>query len=473
LETSAHKILIADDDASIRLVLSQAFTRLGYQVRATGNAATLVKWVTEGEGDLVITDVVMPDENIFEVLPHIRRRRADLPVIVMSAQNTLTTAVNAAELGVFDYIAKPFDLDDMTAAAKRALDRPADGEAVRAQARAVRDERLPLIGRSAPMQEVYRTLARLVGADLTVLIQGESGTGKELAARALHDLGRRRDGRFVVMNLAAAPRDRVDSELFGRGEGDAGKIAEADGGTLFLDEIGDMPLDAQTRLLRIFDGADTALNPKTGRRSNVRVIAASNRELRGLIQQGLFREDLYFRLNVAPIRLPPLRERLEDVPDLARHFLVRAHREGLPSKTIDQAAIERLQSHPWPGNVRELENLIRRICALYPEPMVTARIIDLELSESVVPGGKALGVASLSEIVCDHLTGYFASQPGGSPPDGLFDRVMAEVERPLIKLTLAATRGNQLRAARMLGLNRNTLRKRIHDLDIAFERPRP
>jgi two-component system nitrogen regulation response regulator GlnG len=473
LETSAQKILIADDDASIRLVLSQAFTRLGYQVRATGNAATLVKWVTEGEGDLVITDVVMPDENIFEVLPHIRRRRADLPVIVMSAQNTLTTAVNAAELGVFDYIAKPFDLDDMTEAAKRALDRPADGEAVRAQARAVRDERLPLIGRSAPMQEVYRTLARLVGADLTVLIQGESGTGKELAARALHDLGRRRDGRFVVMNLAAAPRDRVDSELFGRGEGDAGKIAEADGGTLFLDEIGDMPLDAQTRLLRIFDGADTALNPKTGRRSNVRVIAASNRELRGLIQQGLFREDLYFRINVAPIRLPPLRERLEDVPDLARHFLVRAHREGLPSKTIDQAAIERLQSHPWPGNVRELENLIRRICALYPEPMVTARIIDLELSESAVPGGKALGVASLSEIVCDHLTGYFASQPGGAPPDGLFDRVMAEVERPLIKLTLAATRGNQLRAARMLGLNRNTLRKRIHDLDIALERPRP
>jgi two-component system nitrogen regulation response regulator GlnG len=473
LETSAQKILIADDDASIRLVLSQAFTRLGYQVRATGNAATLVKWVTEGEGDLVITDVVMPDENIFEVLPHIRRRRADLPVIVMSAQNTLTTAVNAAELGVFDYIAKPFDLDDMTEAAKRALDRPADGEAVRAQARAVRDERLPLIGRSAPMQEVYRTLARLVGADLTVLIQGESGTGKELAARALHDLGRRRDGRFVVMNLAAAPRDRVDSELFGRGEGDAGKIAEADGGTLFLDEIGDMPLDAQTRLLRIFDGADTALNPKTGRRSNVRVIAASNRELRGLIQQGLFREDLYFRINVAPIRLPPLRERLEDVPDLARHFLVRAHREGLPSKTIDQAAIERLQSHPWPGNVRELENLIRRICALYPAPMVTARIIDLELSESAVPGGKALGVASLSEIVCDHLTGYFASQPGGAPPDGLFDRVMAEVERPLIKLTLAATRGNQLRAARMLGLNRNTLRKRIHDLDIALERPRP
>jgi two-component system nitrogen regulation response regulator GlnG len=357
VQADARKILIADDDASIRLVLSQAFTRLGYQVRATGAAATLLKWVSEGEGDLVITDVVLPDENIFDVLPHVRRRRADLPVIVMSAQNTIVTAVNAAELGVFDYIPKPFDLDDMTTAAARALDRPANGEAARAQARALRDERLPLIGRSAPMQEVYRTIARLVTAELTVLIQGESGSGKELVARALHDLGRRRDGRFVVLNLAAAPRERVDTELFGRGDGDAGKIAEADGGTLFLDEIGDMPLDAQTRLLRVFDGADTPLNPKTGRGANVRVIAATNKDLRGLITQGLFREDLYFRLNVAPVRLPPLRDRLEDVPDLARHFLLRAHREGLPSKTIDQGAIERLQAHPWPGNVPNLRPL--------------------------------------------------------------------------------------------------------------------
>jgi two-component system nitrogen regulation response regulator GlnG len=470
VQASAQKILIADDDASIRLVLSQAFTRLGYQVRATGAAATLLKWVSEGEGDLVITDVVLPDENIFEVLPHVRRRRADLPVIVMSAQNTIVTAVNAAELGVFDYIPKPFDLDDMTTAAARALARPANGEAVRAQARALRDERLPLIGRSAPMQEVYRTIARLVGAELTVLIQGESGTGKELVARALHDLGRRRDGRFVVLNLAAAPRDRVDAELFGKGEGDAGKIAEADGGTLFLDEIGDMPLDAQTRLLRVFDGADTPLNPKTGRGASVRVVAATNRELRGLIAQGLFREDLYFRLNVAPIRLPPLRDRLEDVPDLARHFLLRAHREGLPSKTIDQGAIERLKGHSWPGNVRELENLLRRICALYPEDLITTRIVDLELTDRSVaaPGNPA--AASLADIVGDHLASYFASQPQGTPPDGLFERVMAEVERPLIRLTLAATQGNQLRAAKVLGLNRNTLRKRIHELQIDIGR---
>ncbi len=471
MATTPQKILIADDDASIRLVLSQAFSRLGYDVRATGNAATLLKWVSEGDGDLVITDVVMPDENVFDVLPRIRKQRPRLPVIVMSAQNTLLTAISAAEGGVFDYMPKPFDLDDMAAVAKRALERPADKEAAKAQARARRDERLPLIGRSGPMQEVYRTIARLVGADLTVLILGESGAGKELVARALHDLGRRRDGRFVAISLAAIPRERVDSELFGRGDGEVGRLVEADGGTLFLDEIGDMPLDAQTRLLRVFDGAEPAVNPKTGRKPNVRVIAATNRDLRGLISQGLFREDLYFRLNVAPIRVPPLRERVDDIPELARAFLLRASREGLPSKTIDQAALDRLKLHDWPGNVRELENLIRRICALYGEETIGARIIERELAEqATTPAGE--GPVSLSTLVERNLASYFASQPGGVPPTGLYDRVLAEIERPLFQLTLAATRGNQMRAAEVLGLNRNTLRKRLHDLGIEKARTR-
>ncbi|HZZ68983.1 MAG TPA: sigma 54-interacting transcriptional regulator, partial [Phenylobacterium sp.] len=442
MNAASKKILIADDDASIRLVLSQAFTRLGFQVRATGNAATLLKWVSEGEGDLVVTDVVMPDENVFDVLPRIRKERPKLPVIVMSAQNNLITAVNAAELGAFDYIPKPFDLDDMTACARRALSRPADPEAARAQARAVRDDRLPLIGRSGPMQEVYRTIARLVGADLTVLITGESGTGKELVARALHDMGRRRDGRFVTINLAAVPRERVEAELFGKEDGDAGKLIEADGGTLFLDEIGDMPLDAQTRLLRVIDGSEPALNPKTGRRPNVRIIAATNRDLRGLIREGLFREDLFFRLNVAPLRLPPLRDRPDDIPDLARAFLLRANREGLPSKTIDAAALDRLKQHPWPGNVRELENLVRRICALYGEDLITARIIERELADHqpVVQGDE--GPATLAQLVERKLSSYFADQPDGLPPAGLYDRVLEEVERPLIQLTLSATRGN-------------------------------
>jgi two-component system nitrogen regulation response regulator GlnG len=467
-----HKILIADDDASIRLVLSQAFSRLGYQVRATGNATTLLKWVMDGEGDLVITDVVMPDENVFDVLPRIRKSRPKLPIIVMSAQNTLLTAVNAAETGAFEYIPKPFDLDDMTNAAKRALSQPADSEASKAQARAMRDERLPLIGRSAPMQEVYRTIAKLVGADLTTLILGESGTGKELVARALHDLGRRRDGRFVVLNLAATPRERVESELFGKAEGDIGKLVEADGGTLFLDEIGDLPLDAQTRLLRVIDGSEAALNPKTNRRPNVRIIAATNRDLRSLIQQGLFREDLFFRLNVASIRLPALRERTDDIPDLARSFLLRANREGLPSKTIDQSALERLKAHNWPGNVRELENLIRRICALYTEDLITARIIDRELQEHSpeIVGDEA--PLTLGALVERHLTRHFADQPDGIPAIGLYDRILNEIEVPLIKLTLTATRGNQVRAAEILGLNRNTLRKKIQDLGVEMAKPK-
>jgi len=472
MNAASKKILIADDDASIRLVLSQAFTRLGYQVRATGNAATLLKWVSEGEGDLVITDVVMPDENVFDVLPRIRKERPKLPVIVMSAQNNLITAVNAAEVGAFDYIPKPFDLDDMTSAARRALSRPADPEAARAQARAVRDDRLPLIGRSGPMQEVYRTIARLVGADLTVLLSGESGTGKELVARALHDMGRRRDGKFVTINLAAVPRERVETELFGKEDGDCGKLIDADGGTLFLDEIGDMPLDAQTRLLRVIDGSEPALNPKTGRRPNVRIIAATNRDLRGLIREGLFREDLFFRLNVAPLRLPPLRDRSDDIPDLARAFLLRANREGLPSKTIDAAALDRLKQHPWPGNVRELENLIRRICALYGEDLITARIVERELADQQPAAQGEEGPATLAQIVERKLSSYFADQPDGLPPAGLYDRVLEEVERPLIQLTLSATRGNQVRAAEILGLNRNTLRKKISDLGVEMQRGR-
>jgi two-component system, NtrC family, nitrogen regulation response regulator GlnG len=466
MNPAAAKILIADDDDSIRLVLSQAFSRLGYQVRATSAAATLLKWVLDGEGDLVITDVLMPDDNLFDLLPRIRKGRPNLPVIVMSAQNTLLTAVAAALGGAFDYVPKPFDLDDLANLAARALERPAGAEAARDRARATRDERLPLIGRSAPMQEVYRTVSRLVGADLTVLLQGESGTGKALVARALHDLGPRRDGRFVTVNPAAAPADGGGGELFGAGVGDAAKWLEADGGALFLDDIGDAPPDVQIRLLGVLDGATRIVNPRTGRRPNWRIIAATNRDLTALIRQGRFREDLYFRLNVAPIRLPPLRDRATDIPDLARAFLIRAHRDGLAFKAIDRAALARLQRHPWPGNVRELENLMRRICALYSEPTIDARIIERELAAVGRSAAAESPPPTLGGLVEAHLAGYFAAQADGLPPDGLYARVLAAIEGPLFRRTLAATRGNQVRAAEVLGLNRNTLRKRLKDARI-------
>jgi two-component system nitrogen regulation response regulator GlnG len=382
----------------------------------------------------------------------------------MSAQNTLLTAVNAAETGAFEYMPKPFDLDDMINAARRALAKPAAADAPQMRARAARDERLPLIGRSAPMQDVYRTLARLVGADLTVLVLGESGAGKELAARALHDLGKRRDGKFVVVHLAATPRERVESELFGR-DGDTGKLVEADGGTLFLDEIGDLPLDAQTRLLRVIDGSEKAINPKTGRPADARLIAATNRDLRALIRQGLFREDLFFRLNVASLRLPPLRDRLEDIPDLARAFLLRAHKEGLSAKSLDDSAMDRLKRHSWPGNVRELENLMRRVSALYAEDVITARVIEREFHEHT-PLAQGDQPATLEALIEQRLALEFMGSPDGLPPPGLYDRIVEEISRPLIRLTLDATRGNQVRAADVLGLNRNTLRKKINELGL-------
>src|SRR5271167_5138961 len=321
-------VLIADDDRSIRTVLTQALGRSGYQVRSTGNAATLWRWVEDGEGDLVITDVVMPDENGLDLIPRIKKIRPDMRVIVMSAQSTLMTAVKAAQRGAFEYLPKPFDLRELIAVVGRALSGPIEHVITPSEPRDS-DERLPLIGRSPSMQEIYRTIARLTTADLTVMINGESGTGKELVAKALHDYGKRRAGTFVAINMAAIPRDLIESELFGHEKGaftgantrSSGRFEQAEGGTLFLDEIGDMPMEAQTRLLRVLQqGEYTTVGGRTPIKADVRIIAATNKDLRQLIQQGLFREDLFFRLNVVPLRLPPLRERIEDLPDLIRHF---------------------------------------------------------------------------------------------------------------------------------------------------------
>ncbi|MYE00339.1 MAG: nitrogen regulation protein NR(I) [Alphaproteobacteria bacterium] len=475
-------VLVADDDRAVRTVLSHALGRAGYEVKATSNAATLWHWVQDGEGDLVITDVVMPDENGLDLVPRIRRRRPELRVIVMSARSTLQTAVKAAERGAFEYLPKPFDLAELIGIVRRALSAPpADPPVEREDEEA---GRLPLIGRSPAMQEIYRVVARLVGVDLTVTITGESGTGKELIARALHDYGTRRNGPFVAINMAAIPKDLIEAELFGHERGAftgasqrmAGRFEQAEGGTLFLDEIGDMPMEAQTRLLRVLqEGEYTRVGGRQPLRANVRIVAATHRDLRLAIRQGLFREDLFYRLNVVPLRVPPLRQRREDIPELVAHFLAVARREGLGARTIDAEAMRRLRGYSWPGNVRELENLIRRIAALYPQDTVGVDIVEAELAELAeeAPDEMAMPAEraeSLSEAVDLHLRWYFPLEGDGLPEPGLYERILREVERPLIQHCLAATNGNQIKSAEILGLNRNTLRKKIRYLEIPVVR---
>jgi two-component system nitrogen regulation response regulator GlnG len=433
--------------------------------------------VSRGEGDLLITDVAMPDGNAFDIMPKIKKLRPDLPMVVMSAQNTFMTAIRANEVGAYEYLPKPFDITEVLSVVGRAL---ADAKkASPAEKKADEPgETMPLVGRSPAMQDIYRALARLMQTDLTVMITGESGTGKDLVARALHNCGKRRNGPFVAINMAAIPRDLIEAELFGHEKGaftgatarSSGRFEQAEGGTLFLDEIGDMPMDAQTRLLRVLqEGEYTMVGGRTPIKSNVRIVAATHRDLSQMIRQGLFREDLYYRLNVVPIRLPPLRERVDDINDLVQHFLRAAQREGEPVKTISADAIRLMHNYSWPGNIRELENLVRRLSALYADENISLEIVQSELNlADRQPVQNNSGPVDVSTAVETHVAQVLREYEPNLPPAGLYQRVLDRVEAPLIAMALNACGGNQIRAADLLGLNRNTLRKKIraHSIEI-------
>ncbi|PZO88366.1 MAG: nitrogen regulation protein NR(I) [Sphingomonas sanxanigenens] len=469
------RILVIDDDGAICTVIGTALRRERHDVRFAGTIAEARRTLDEFKPQVVVTDVMLPDGNM---LDHLGERPIEVPMIVLSAQNTLTTAVRANERGAFEYLPKPFDLDELTGAVASALRRAPGLPDLNGEDGG---EGLPLIGRSPAMQDIYRIIARVVGNDLTVLILGESGTGKELVARAIHDLGRRRDEPFVAVNMAAIPRELIESELFGHERGaftgaqarTAGRFEQAQRGTLFLDEIGDMPMDAQTRLLRVLQtGEFTTVGGARAIRTDVRIIAATHKKLPEMVAAGQFREDLYYRLNVVPMTLPPLRQRMEDVGLLARHFLDRAAQEGLPRRRLDGEAVARLMAHDWPGNVRELENLMRRLAALGRDEVISGAQVTQQLTGGAPSETSPFVGGELSDAVDHYLARYFSAHGGGLPEDGLYDRVLGQVEGPLFRIALAATRGNQLRAAQLLGLNRNTLRKKLSDYGIQPGRQR-
>ncbi|MGK7652975.1 MULTISPECIES: response regulator [unclassified Roseovarius] len=447
-------VLVADDDRTIRTVLTQALTRAGCRVHATSSLTTLMRWVGEGKGDAVITDVMMPDGNGLEMLPKINQDRPGMPVIVISAQNTIMTAIQAEEAAAFDYLPKPFDLPDLMKRTARAL----DARTKRAPAEVKSEDRpdeLPLVGRTAAMQGLYRVVARLMNTDLPVLITGESGTGKTLIARAIHDFSDRRTLPFVTVT----PSDLADLE------GPARVMARAKGGTIVLDGVGDLSTDAQARVVRMMDAPGDHVP---------RFMATSLGRLADRLEEGKLREDLYYRLSGAVVEVPSLRARVDDIPLLVHHFLLKAEREGHPPRTLSEDAMELMRAYSWPGNVRQLENAVQRLGLTARSSEITRSEVEAVLGNQpeaapVVGGG---GGESLSTSISRHLRRYFDLHGNTLPPPGLYARILKEMEMPLIEIALDATGGNQAKCADLLGINRNTLRKKITDLDIRVTRRR-
>ena len=449
-------VLVADDDRTIRTVLTQALTRAGCKVHATSSLVTLMRWVEEGKGDLVISDVMMPDGNGLESLPLIAKLRPGLPVIVISAQNTIMTAIKAAEADAFDYLPKPFDLPDLMKRSARALKIKRHLHAKEAAtATAASTDDLPLVGRTSQMQNLYRLVARIMNTDLPVLITGESGTGKTLIARAIHDFSDRRTMPFVV----AQNNDLKTMD------GPFDLLARARGGTLVFDEVGDNDDEAQARIVRMLDMPGE---------NAPRILATSQVDLAGHIEKGSFRRDLYYRLVGVTIEVPPLRARVEDIPLLADHFLTKSNRESGLLRRLSPEARDLMRNYSWPGNVRQLENMLRRLVVTASELDITKSEVEATfgqnpLSEPLIGGHEN---EKLQASVARHLKRYFDLHGGVLPPVGVYDRILREIESPLIEIALDATAGNQAKCADLLGINRNTLRKKIIDLDIRVTRRR-
>lgn len=471
--SSSAKVLLVEDDSAIATVIEAALEDEGFAITRVPSLAERDAALAKAPFDVMLTDVMLEDGDGLASLANVRREAPIMPVIVLSAQNTLDTAVRASDSDAFEYFPKPFDLDELVQAVCQAAGARGQSEEEAGPEPSV--ESLPLVGRSSAMQSVYRMITRVLRNDLTVLVTGESGTGKELVAEAIHQLGSRRTGPFVAVNAAAIPANLIESELFGHEKGaftgaiaqTIGKFEQANGGTLFLDEIGDMPPEAQTRLLRALQsGRIRRVGGRQEIEVNVRIIAATNRDLQPLIETGAFREDLFYRLNVVPIALPPLRDRPEDIEVLANHFLALAAEEGLPRRTLTPGAIARLEEHSWRGNVRELRNVVYRLAVMARDDVIE----QSQLDDVIVAEASALPKPEyLDPPRFDTALAHWLEEE--QPADGaLYQLALAAFEKPLIEHALGETRGNQLRAAKLLGINRNTLRKRIVELGVQPDR---
>ncbi|MFA7592545.1 MAG: nitrogen regulation protein NR(I) [Thiohalobacteraceae bacterium] len=470
--TKAAKIWVIDDDRSIRWVLEKALQQAGMEVVSFSGATGVLDALARGRPDALLTDIRMPGVDGLELLRDIQGQYPDLPVIIMTAHSDLDSAVAAYAGGAFEYLPKPFDIDDAVALVRRAVQ-----QRRRQQAEANREALTPpaeIIGEAPAMQEVFRAIGRLSRSTITVLINGESGTGKELVARALHRHSPRTEAPFIALNMAAIPRDLLESELFGHERGAftgaqnrrSGRFEQADGGSLFLDEIGDMPAELQTRLLRVLaDGEFYRVGGHMPVRVDVRIIAATHQNLEQLVQEGRFREDLYHRLNVIRIHIPPLRERREDIPLLLRFFLERAARElNVETKILRTDAAATLAQLPWPGNVRQLENLCRWLTVMAASREVHLQDLPPELLG--IAGAPGTVAAIGDDAAWEDALRTWAGQALARGEQGLLAHASPTFERILLEVALAHTGGRRHAAARLLGWGRNTLTRKIKELGL-------